>query len=152
METKLEGLEDDLARSAPLLSSIEKINFYEVPQDYFQKNELKLVELAQQAKATKVKKRTFQSMGMAACLIGLCFVFWTNNQASTIDTNESLEETEQLLAFLEEDDDIDLDILLSLEENTETDLYLIDLDDNDIDIYWDHLFEDFTALDLLNTF
>lgn len=151
MKKKLDAIDDDLAQSAPLLAAMDKRSFYTIPDNYFQENEKKLRNIAISSKVPKTRKRSMYYAGFAACFLALCFSFWYASPFATMDDfeTESIEDTQLMLAHL---DNVDLDFLLSIEEDSEDDLYLNDLTDDDVEEYLDYLFEDFTELELINTF
>jgi len=152
MKQKFNTLEDDLANNAPLLSELDKSEPYLIPDQYFENNQLALSGLAKRklgiSKTRFIRKRLFAAASLIALMVTSWAVF--NNPTNTEEVQIAYEDIAD--HYLDNLEDIDLDLIYSMEEEeVDIDLDLEDLNEEEIDLYWDYLFQDITDLELINT-
>lgn len=138
----IEELEDDIKTDAPLLSAIDKSNFYSVPKDYFSLNEKRVIRL------TKVKSRPIrllQRFSVAASfLILFAATLWTFNFSNDLESADEIAELSYIDYLLENEETIESDIIIGLAEELDlnSELEFEDLSDSDLEIYLDAIIDD----------
>lgn len=138
---KIADLGDDLKTNAPLLSKIEKNNFYKVPDNYFIGHErLTLNKL----KSPNRTRNLYRFSVAAVLLILLSASLWTFNIQKDIETSDAIAELNYINYLLEEDHIIESDVIISLalESDINSDLDFDELSDSELESYLNNIIDD----------
>lgn len=134
-------LEDNLNANAPLLSQINKNNFYTVPEGYFNLQNQILLNKFKRGNSTR---KLYRFSVAAALLILLSASFWIINLQQTAETNESLAELNYINYLLENEQTIESEIIYALADESDitTELDFDDISDAELETYLSNIVED----------
>lgn len=145
MKKRFDELEDNLELEAPILMAIGKSENYNVPDSYFEQNHQKLQKLNHSKNASK-KKRLVYLMAASFLMIGV--ISWHLYNPEIVQ--EEIEYVDITDHYLDNIDDIDLDLLLSIDDDDLSDIDFGMMTDEEVEIYWSYLLEDVSDIDLTN--
>ena len=150
IQGRIESLQDDLEKHAPVLSSIDKRTVYDLPEFYFAESRNKLLK---QRQRSRVLKFDFRRIAVAASL-ALLIAFGVD---SVFDMNTSgdqgFAEAEVLDYYLDNIDELDFDLIAEMElEDTDFELsFTEEISDEELDMYLSDIIDEFSAEELYNT-